>query len=184
MITRELPSLAVWIESRPGADPVERRNSVKSRPSDAVGADHAVHQLLGAGVDPALLVDRAVDQVGCFRVELVVAAHAVHFGRRREEQALAVLARAARTIGRLASKSSSNTRSGSLHVGGGRGDRDQRQDHVALLDVVLDPLLVDRDVAFEEVQARIVASRSSMRSDCMSMPNTSQSVVSRMRCDR
>ncbi len=40
-----------------------------------------------------------------------------------------------------------------LHVGRGRGDRDQRQHRVALADVVLDPLLVDGDVALEEVEA-------------------------------
>ncbi len=33
------------------------------------------------------------------------------------------------------------------------GDRDERHHHVALLHVVLDPLLVDRDVAFDEVKA-------------------------------
>ena len=38
-------------------------------------------------------------------------------------------------------------------VGRRRGDGDQRQDGVALLDVVFDPLAVDRDVAFEEVEA-------------------------------
>ncbi len=42
-----------------------------------------------------------------------------------------------------------------LHVSGRCGDRHQRQDHVALLDVVLDPFLVDGDVAFEEVEARL-----------------------------
>ena len=38
------------------------------------------------------------------------------------------------------------------HVGGRRRDRDQRQDGVALLDVILDPFLVDRDVALEEAE--------------------------------
>src|SRR4029078_4107093 len=32
---------------------------------------------------------------------------------------------------------------------------DERQDHVALAHVILDPLLVDRDVAFQEVEARV-----------------------------
>lgn len=43
-----------------------------------------------------------------------------------------------------------------LDVGGGRRDRDERQDHVALLHVILDPLLVDRDVAFEEMHPLVV----------------------------
>ena len=42
-----------------------------------------------------------------------------------------------------------------LDVGGRRGDRHQRQHRVAFADVVLDPLLVDRDVAFEEMKARM-----------------------------
>ena len=42
-----------------------------------------------------------------------------------------------------------------LDVGRRRGDRHQRQHGVAFADVVLDPLLVDRDVAFEEVKARM-----------------------------
>ena len=46
------------------ADPVERpeQRVVAAPAADAVGLDHAVEQLLGAGVDPALLVDRAVDE--------------------------------------------------------------------------------------------------------------------------
>ena len=36
-----------------------------------------------------------------------------------------------------------------------RGDRDERQQHVALADVIFDPLAIDRDVALEEVKARM-----------------------------
>jgi len=43
----------------------------------------------------------------------------------------------------------------------------QRQDHVAFLDVILDPLAVDRDVAFEEVKTRVFA-QGAMRSLFMS----------------
>jgi hypothetical protein len=39
------------------------------------------------------------------------------------------------------------------HIGGGRGNGHQGQHHVALLHVVFDPLLVDGDVALEEVKA-------------------------------
>src|SRR5207253_6147513 len=38
-----------------------------------------------------------------------------------------------------------------------RGDGHQRQDHVALLDVVLDPLGVNADVAFHVVEVRVAA---------------------------
>ena len=96
-----------------GADPVERAEQREVQAFHAVAPDHAIHQLLGAGIDPARLVDRAADQFGMFRIEFLVMAHAVDFGRGGEHQVLAVLA-AERTIGRLASKSSSNTRSGSL----------------------------------------------------------------------
>ena len=40
------------------------------------------------------------------------------------------------------------------HVGRRRGDGDERQHDVALLDVVLDPLAVDRDVALDEPEAQ------------------------------
>jgi len=43
-----------------------------------------------------------------------------------------------------------------LHISRGRGDGDERQDHIALLHVILDPLLVDRDVTLEEVHALVV----------------------------
>src|SRR5581483_7830358 len=42
-----------------------------------------------------------------------------------------------------------------LHVRGRGGDGDEWEHHVALLDVVLDPLLVDGDVALEESEALV-----------------------------
>ena len=120
----------------------------------AVGPDHAVHQLLGAGVDPARLVDRPQHQVGLVGIELGVAAHAVDLGGRREDQALAVLHAAAhdRQVGLEVELEHAQR---VLDVGGRRGDRHQRQHRVALADVVFDPLLVDGDVAFEEVEALV-----------------------------
>ena len=44
------------------------------------------------------------------------------------------------------------------------GDRHEWHDYVALLDVVLDPLLIDRDVAFHEVEAVVL--RSAPRACC------------------
>jgi hypothetical protein len=166
--TRDEPSFGRVDRIEAGADPVERTEQGEVQAFHAVAPDHAVHQLLGAGVDPARLVDRAVDQFRVLRVEFGVVAHAIHFRGRREHQVLAVLGGRAhdRQVGLEVQFEHAQRL---LDVGRRRGDGDQRQDHVALLDVVLDPFLVDRDVAFEEVHARM-ASRSVMRSVLMSMP--------------
>src|SRR3989442_14941484 len=60
-----------------GADPVERpeQGEIESLLL-AVGPDDAVHQLLRAGVDPALAADRAVHQRRSVRVEVAVGRHA------------------------------------------------------------------------------------------------------------
>ncbi len=42
-----------------------------------------------------------------------------------------------------------------FHISGRRGDGYQRQHRVALADVVLDPFLVDGDIALEEAEARM-----------------------------
>jgi len=42
------------------------------------------------------------------------------------------------------------------------GDRHQRHHHVALLDVVLDPLLIDGDVALDEVEAIVLRQRTQL----------------------
>jgi hypothetical protein len=121
----------------------------------AVRVDDAVHQLLGTGVDPARLVDRPEHQFGGLRIELAVARHAVHLGRRREDQALAMAHRGAddRQV-RLEVELEHAQRL--AHVRCRRGDRHQRQDGVALAHVVLDPLAIDGDVAFEEPEALVL----------------------------
>src|SRR5665811_1035356 len=116
--------------------------------------DRVIHQLLGAGIYPARLVDRAADQLGLFRVEFLVVAHAIYFRSGREHQMLAVLHRRAND-GQIGLEVQLEHAQRLLHIRGGRGDRDQRQDHIALLDVVLDPLPVDRDVALEEMETRL-----------------------------
>lgn len=139
-----------------GADPVERAEQREIQAFlHAVAPDHTIHELLRTRVDPARLVDRAIDQRRVFRIELAVGAHAVDLGGRREHQVLAVLhGRAHDRQVRLEVEFEHTQRS--LHVGGRRGDGDERQNHVALANVVLDPLFVDRDVAFEEVHALVV----------------------------
>jgi len=75
--------------------------------------DHPVEELLGGGVDPALLADRAVDEGRGVLVELAVGAHPVDLRGRREDDPLAVLGRHL-TMRRFSSKSSSKTESGFL----------------------------------------------------------------------
>ena len=138
-----------------GADPVERAEQrVVEALLHPVGVDHAVHQLLRARIDPARLVDRTEHQVRRLRIERGVGAHPVHLGRRREHQTLAVADRGAddRQV-RLEIELEHAQRL--AHVRRGRGNRHQRQHDVALLDVVLDPLAVDRDVALEEVETLV-----------------------------
>ncbi len=138
-----------------GADPVERpEQRVIEALLHPVGVDHAVHELLRAGVDPARLVDRAEHELRALGIELGVAAHAVHLGGRGEDDALAMVHAVPhdRQV-RLEVELEHPQRL--AHVRRGRGDGDERQDRVALLDVVLDPLPVDRDVAFEEMEAAI-----------------------------
>ena len=142
------------IESR--ADPVEGTEQRVVQPFLlTVPGDDAVHQLFGAGVDPARLVDRAVDQLRVIRIELAVLAHAIDFGCGGEDHAFAVF-HAVTHDRQIGLEIEFEDAQGFLHVGGRRGDRHQRQHGVALLDVVGDPLLVDRDVAFEEMKSPIV----------------------------
>ena len=153
-MTRELPSFGVVDRIEPRADPVERPEQRVVEPFlHAVGVDDAVHQLLGAGVDPARLVDRArAPGRSASGSNSASRAHAVHLGRRRKDDPLAVAHAGAddRQVGLEVELEHAQRLA---HVGGRRGDRDQRQHDVALLDVVLDPFPVDRDVAFEEVKA-------------------------------
>src|SRR3989442_718055 len=125
----------------------------------AVGVNHAVHQLLRAGVDPALLVDRAVDERGRLRIELAVSAHAVDLRSRREDQALAVL-HAPPHDRQIRLEIELEHLERLLDVGRRRRDRDQRQHRVTLAHVVLDPFAVDGDVALEEMEALVTEQRS------------------------
>ena len=144
---------------QPRADPVERAEQrVVELVAHAVGVDHAVEQLLGAGIDPARLFDRPVDQFGGIRIELAVVAHAVDLGGRGKQHALAVLD-AQPDDPQIGLEIQLEHPQRLAHVGGRGRDRDQRQHHVAFLDVVFDPLAIDRDVALEELQPRILEQR-------------------------
>ena len=128
--------------------PEERVIEVVAR---SIGKNHAVQHLFRCRIDPALLVDRAVDQRARFLVQHAVGRHAVNLGRRRKHQALAVLHALAndRQV-RLEIELEYAQRV--LHVLCRVRDRDQRHDDIAFLDVIFDPFPVDRDVAFHEFE--------------------------------
>ncbi len=139
------------VEVRP--EPVEGAEERELQPLRVpVRPDDAVEELLEARVDPALLVDRAVDERRGVLVELGVRAHPVDLGGGREDDALAVLHRHLDDPEVLLEVELEDGER-LLDVRRRRRDGDEREDDVALLDVVLDPLAVDRDVALEEAEA-------------------------------
>ena len=139
-----------------GADPVERpEQRVLQSLLHAIGVDDAIHQLFGAGIDPARFVDRAEHHVGHFRIELAVFAHAIDLGGRGEDHAFAVFHALThdRQVGlEIEFKHAQRF----FDIGRRRGDRHQRQHRVAFAHVIFDPFLVDRDVAFKKMKARMV----------------------------
>ncbi len=138
-----------------GADPVERaEQGVVQAVLLAVTRDDAIHQLFGAGVDPARLVDRAVDQRRVLGIEFGISAHAVHLGGGREHQMLLVFHRSAHD-GQIGLEVELENPQRRLHISRRRGDGHQGQDHVAFAHVVLNPLLVDGDVAFEKFETLV-----------------------------
>src|SRR6185437_12898013 len=120
-----------------------------------VGVDDAIQQLLGGGVDPALLVDRSVDQRAGLLIEYRIRGHAVDLGRGREDQALAVLDAVTHDVNvgfEVEFEHAQRMRDVLRRI----GDRHQWHNHVAFLDVVLHPLLVDGDVALDEVETLVL----------------------------
>ena len=155
--------------SSPEPTQLKGRNSVNCRPLLPVGPDDAVEELLDAGIDPALLVDGSEHELRGLGIEFTVTARAVDLGGRRKHHALLVLDAVAddREV-RL--EVELEHPQGLAHIGRGRGDGHERQNHVALAHVVLDPLLVDGDVALHEVEPLVRRACRSTRSDCRSMP--------------
>ena len=137
------------------ADPVEgaEERELQALPM-AIGPDDAVQELFRAGVDPPLLVDGAVNERRGLLVELRVRAHPVHLGGRGEDHALAV-ADGLLDDAQVLLEVEVEDRQRILHIRRRRRDRDEREHDVALLDLVLDPLLVDRDVPFEVGEPRV-----------------------------
>ena len=138
-----------------GADPVERPKQRVFKPLLlTVGGDDAVHELFRAGINPARLVDRPEHEVGVFLVELPVRAHAVDLGGRGKQYALLVAHALAHDV-KIGLEVELEHAQRVEHVGRGRGNRHQRQHHVAFLDVVFDPLAVDGDIALDEAEAAV-----------------------------
>ena len=163
-----------------GADEVERAEERVVEPGGfAVGVDDAVEELLDAGINPALLGNRAEDEVAGVFVELLVRAHAVELGGGGEDEALLVFHALADDF-HVGLEIQLVDADGVLDVERGRGDGDEGHDGVALADVVFDPLLVDGDVALEELEARVVEAVLELRRRRCPCRYTSQSVVLRM----
>src|SRR5208283_4071514 len=141
------------------ADPVEGAEQRELQPLLAVPPDDPVEQLLDAGIDPALLVNGAEHELGGFRIEFFVAAGAVDLRGRGEYHALLVLDAVA-DDGQVRLEVQFEHPQRLAHIGGRGRNGDQRQDDIALAHMVFDPLLVDGDVALEEVEARIVKLRA------------------------
>ena len=139
-----------------GADPVEgAEQRVLQTFLLAVGVDDTIHHLLGTGVDPARLVDRAEYEVGVFRIEFGILAHAIDLGRGGEDHPLLVFDRLT-DDGQIGFEVELENPQWFLYVGGRSRNCNQRQDHVAFTYVVFDPLLVDGDISLKEVEARVV----------------------------
>jgi hypothetical protein len=132
------------------------RNCVSTR---AVSPNDSIQKLLDAGIDPPLLVDGAQHQLGGFRIEFLVAGSTVDFGGRWEYHALVVFD-AVPNDGQIRLEIQFEDPQRLAHVGRGCRNGNQRQDHIALSHVVFDPLLVDRDVAFDEVEAWVAEHRA------------------------
>ncbi len=116
-------------------------------------------QLLHAGVDPALFVDGPQYQLGGFGIEFLIAARAIHLGGRGKHHALLVL-HAVADDGQIRLEIQFEHPQRLAHVGRGGGNGHQGQDHIALAHVVLDPLEIDGDIAFHEVETGIAKHRA------------------------
>ena len=92
------------------------------------------------------------------RIEFLIGAHAVDLRGRRENDALFVLHARAHE-GQVGFEVEFEHAQRVFHVCRWRGDRHQRQHHIAFLDVILDPLLVDGDIAFKEMKTLITHER-------------------------
>ena len=139
-----------------GSDPVEGSEQREFQmPPRAVGIDHPIEELLAAGVDPALLLDRPHDQITLILLELRIGARPVHLRGRGKNDALVILDALFDHI-EIHFEIEVVDADRVFHVELGRRNRDERKDNVALLDVILDPLPVDRDIPFDKMKARIL----------------------------
>jgi len=124
-------------------------------PPRPIGVDDPVQKLLAARVDPALLLDGADDEKALVLLELRIGTGPVHLGGGREDDALPVFDALLDDI-EVHLEIEIVHADWVFHIQLRRGDGDERHHDVAFLDMVFDPLLVDGDVSFEEMKARIV----------------------------
>ena len=108
----------------------------------AVGPDDPVEQLLRAGIDPSLAIDRTGHERRRILVEVVVSTHAVDLGGRWEDDSTSVADAITHDSKILLEVQLEHPQWISGVLDGCR-DGDQRQDHIAFADVVLDPFPVD-----------------------------------------
>src|SRR5213075_2117731 len=139
-----------------GSHPIERAEEREGQMLLlAVSPDDPVEQLFDAGINPALHPDGAQHQLGMVFIELRFVAHAVHLGGRWEDDAFAefhAVADDAEIL--LEIQLEDAERIARVFDGGGNGD--QRDDHIALAHVILDPFAMNGNVALVKMEARPV----------------------------
>src|SRR5262249_9996862 len=98
--------------------------------------------------------DGPVDHRASLLVERGIGAHAIDLGARRKEDPLPILHAEANNPQILLEVELEDSER-ILDVHRGQGDRHERQDDIAFLDLILHRFLVDCDVAFEEMKPRV-----------------------------
>ncbi len=121
----------------------------------AVRPDHAVQQLFGNRIDPALFVDRPHHQVRVIFIEMFIGAHAVHFRCGWEDDAFFVFYAIADDL-EVLFKIEFEHAQRVAGVFNWRSNRHQRQHYITFFDVILDPLGVNADITFNKVEARLI----------------------------
>src|SRR5512133_2311760 len=138
-----------------GTDPVKRAKEGKLQPFViAIGVDDTIEHLFGAGIDPALLGNRTQHEWRGFFIKLAVGRHAIDLGGGGKDDPFFILVAQADDFEVLFEVQFKNPQR-VLDIGYRCSDGHQRQNNVALLDIVLDPFLVDGNVTFQKMEAGV-----------------------------
>src|SRR5262249_55245662 len=133
-------------------DPVERSEKGELQSLLlAIGIDDTVQELLATRVDPALLVNRPENQVRSFFIKSDIGAHTVYFRCRGKEYALLVAHTLANDF-EVGFEVQLENAQRVQHVRCRCRDGNKWNHDVAFLDMVFNPLTVDRDVSLDEVK--------------------------------